>query len=74
MFSMDTKRKELLGPFRRDNGTAYCTEPVKVNDRGVALVSGCSPRIFSMAVEGELNPYDYMLSVICTERYAPITA
>ncbi len=49
-------------------------QPVTVNDRGVALVSGCSPRIFSMAMEGELNPYDYMLSVVNTERYAPIAA
>ena len=49
-------------------------QPVTVNDRGVALVSGCSPRIFSMAMEGELNPYEYMLRVINTERYAPIAA
>ena len=49
-------------------------QPVKENDRGVALVSGCSPRIFSMVMEGELNPYDFMLSVINTERYAPIAA
>lgn len=49
-------------------------QPVTVNDRGVALVSGCSPRIFSMAMEGELNPYDYMLRVVNTERYAPIAA
>ena len=49
-------------------------QPVAVNDRGVALVSGCSPRIFSMAMEGELNPYDFMLSVVDTERYAPIAA
>ena len=49
-------------------------QPVKENDRGVALVSGCSPRIFSMVMDGELNPYDFMLSVIDTERYAPIAA
>lgn len=49
-------------------------QPVTVNDRGVALVSGCSPRIFSMAMEGELDPWAYMLSVIDTERYAPIAA
>ena len=49
-------------------------QPVTVNDRGVALVSGCSPRIFSMAMEGELDPWSYMLSVIGTERYAPIAA
>ena len=49
-------------------------QPVTVNDRGVALVSGCSPRIFSMAMEGELDPYAFMLSVVDTERYAPIAA
>ncbi|MBR0162637.1 MAG: DUF2828 family protein, partial [Oscillospiraceae bacterium] len=49
-------------------------QPVKENGRGVALVSGNSPRIFSMVMEGELNPYDFMLSVIDTERYAPIAA
>ena len=49
-------------------------QPVTVNDRGVALVSGCSPRIFSMAMDGELDPWRYMLSVIDTERYAPIAA
>ena len=49
-------------------------QPVRENDRGVALVSGCSPRIFSMAMEGELDPWRFMLSVIDTERYAPIAA
>ena len=49
-------------------------QPVTIDDRGVALVSGCSPRIFSMAMEGELDPYAFMLSVIDTERYAPIAA
>lgn len=49
-------------------------QPVTVNDRGVALVSGCSPRIFSMALEGELDPWRYMMSFICSERYAPIAA
>ena len=49
-------------------------QPVKENDRGVALVSGCSPRIFSMVMDGELDPYSYMLSVVDTERYAPIAA
>ena len=49
-------------------------QPVKENDRGAALVSGCSPRIFSMVMEGVLNPYDFMLSVVDTQRYAPIAA
>ena len=49
-------------------------QPVTVNDRGVALVSGCSPRIFSMAMEGELDPWAYMLSIVDTDRYAQIAA
>ena len=49
-------------------------QPVTMNDRGVALVSGCSPRIFSMAMEGVLDPYAFMLSVLTAERYAPIAA
>ena len=49
-------------------------QPVTMNDRGVALVSGCSPRIFSMAMEGILDPYAFMLSVLNAERYAPICA
>ena len=49
-------------------------QPVTVNDRGVALVSGCSPQIFSQVVDGELDPYGFMMSVIGTERYAAIAA
>ncbi len=49
-------------------------QPVTENEQGVALVSGCSPRIFSMVMNGELSPYDFMLSVVNTERYASIAA
>ena len=52
----------------------HCQQPVTVDDRGVALVSGCSPRIFSMVMEGELDPWAYMLSVVGGERYAMIAA
>ena len=45
-----------------------------MNDRGVALVSGCTPRIFSMVMDHELSPYAYMMSVIGSERYAAIAA
>lgn len=48
--------------------------PVRCNEAGVALVSGCSPRIFSMVMSGETDPYSFMLSVINTERYAGIAA
>ena len=49
-------------------------QPITTNEQGVALVSGCSPRIFSMVMEGSLDPFTFMLSVIDTERYAPIRA
>lgn len=49
-------------------------QPVTENEQGVALVSGCSPRIFSMVMDGMISPYDFMLSVVQSERYAPIAA
>ena len=49
-------------------------QPITTNEQGIALVSGCSPRIFSMVMEGSLDPFTFMLSVIDTERYAPIRA
>lgn len=49
-------------------------QPVMKNEQGVALVSGCTPRLFSMVASGELSPYTVMLEVITAERYAPISA
>ena len=49
-------------------------QPVTVSDAGVALVSGCSPRIFSMLKAGILSPYAFMLDVLGSERYAVIAA
>ncbi len=49
-------------------------QPVTKNEQGVALVSGCTPRIFSMIAGGTLNPYAFMLEVIESERYAKICA
>lgn len=49
-------------------------QPVTFNDRGVALVSGCSPRIFSMLKAGVLSPYAFMLEVLGSGRYAVIAA
>ena len=45
-----------------------------MNEQGVALVSGCSPRIFSMLSSGNLSPMGYMLDILGTERYAKIAA
>ena len=49
-------------------------QPVRMNEQGVALVSGCTPRIFSQVMSGELEPYKNMLNVLLSERYAPICA
>ena len=49
-------------------------QPVKQNENGVCLVSGCTPRLFSMVSEGNLDPMLFMLDVINGERYAAITA
>ena len=49
-------------------------QPVTQNEQGVALVSGCSPRIFNMLKSGILSPLGYMLDVLGTERYQRIAA
>lgn len=49
-------------------------QPVKMNDQGVALVSGCTPRLFSMIASGTMNPYVFMMEVVESERYAKIVA
>ncbi len=49
-------------------------QAVKMNEKGVALVSGFTPRIFSQVMSGETDPYAYMMSVIGGERYALIRA
>ena len=49
-------------------------QPVRRNEQGVALISGVTPRIFSM-VAGELvSPYELMMEVLENERYAKIVA
>ena len=49
-------------------------QPVTKNEQGVVLVSGCTPRIFSMVTSGDYSPYSFMLEVLGTERYAKIAA
>lgn len=49
-------------------------QPVRRNEQGAALVSGCTPRIFSMVAGGAADPYAYMLEVIESERYSRIVA
>ncbi len=48
-------------------------QPVTKNERGVTLVSGCTPSIFKRVVEGATDPYTYMLEVLSCERYSRIT-
>ena len=49
-------------------------QPVKMNQQGVALVSGCTPRIFEMLVSGNLSPYACMMDILNRERYRNIVA
>lgn len=49
-------------------------QPVKKNEQGVVLVSGATPRIFSMVAGNNLSPYSFMLDVIRSERYSKIAA
>ena len=49
-------------------------QPVTMNEQGVALISGATPRIFEMVASGNLSPYTFMLEVLESERYAKIAA
>ncbi len=49
-------------------------QPVTMNEQGVALVSGCTPRLFSMVASGNIDPYSVMMDVIGSERYEKIVA
>lgn len=45
--------------------------PVTLNDKGVQLVSGCSPVIFKQVVSG-LSAYDLMIEILNSKRYENI--
>ena len=49
-------------------------QPVRSNAQGVGLVSGCTPRIFSQVMAGEMDPYRNMMNAVGGERYAVIRA
>ncbi len=52
-------------------------QPVTANEQGVMLVSGCTPKIFSMIASGavsDITPYNFMMEVVTDERYAKIAA
>lgn len=52
----------------------HANQPVTMNEQGVALVSGCTPRIFSMVAGGNMSPWTVMMEVLESERYARISA
>jgi hypothetical protein len=44
------------------------------NDKGVQLVSGENPVVFKQVIEAlEMTPYDAMMQVINSPRYAAVT-
>ena len=49
-------------------------QPVTMNEKGVVLVSGASPRVFSMIASGNLSPYVFMMDTLGAERYVKISA
>ena len=49
-------------------------QPVSMNEQGAALVSGVTPRLFSMIAGGIVSPYAFMMDVLGSERYEKITA
>lgn len=51
-----------------------CQQPVKKNEQGVCLVSGVTPRLFSMVAGENLSLYSLMMEVLGGERYAQIAA
>lgn len=46
--------------------------PVKFNEQGVALVSGCSPNILRQVLEGSFNPTTLIDKLLNSERYGYI--
>lgn len=49
-------------------------QPVKMNEQGVVLVSGCTPKVFSMVTSGQYDPYEFMMDILGNERYKWIVA
>lgn len=57
------------------NVNAQKDSAAKADDKGVAMVSGCSPAILKTALSGKIvTPYQTMLEVLNSERYEPIIA
>lgn len=57
------------------NVNSYSDTPIKYDDKGTCLVSGCSPVIFKQVLEGKVtSPYQVMIDTVCVDRYEPIKA
>lgn len=48
--------------------------PVEQHEEGVTLVSGCSARLFKMVLSDHIDPLDFMLQTLGSERYEKIVA
>lgn len=51
-----------------------CQQPVTQDEQGTVLVSGATPRLFSMVAGEALSPYAFMMDTLTSERYAVIAA
>ena len=49
-------------------------QPVTMNEQGVTLLSGCTPRLFSMVTDKITTPYEFMIETLDSERYRNISA
>lgn len=57
------------------NVRSHGNQPVEQNAQGVQLVSGYSPSILTSLLNADgKTPYDYMIDVIVSERYAEVIA
>lgn len=48
--------------------------PVKMNEQGVTLVSGCNARLFQQVMSDNVDPYSFMMEVVGSARYEKIVA
>ena len=48
--------------------------PVRKNEQGVTLVSGCNARLFRQILVDNTDPYAYMMEILDSERYEKIVA
>jgi hypothetical protein len=57
------------------NVNSYSDVPVKYDDKGTCLVSGCSPSILKSVLSNKsTTPYNMMIDTVCSDRYEVIKA